>query len=66
MSKYVTHLIKNGSGLTMKAACGRSIYRMSCGSQADKWDGFKAANNKCEKCENSKQADFNRRNEVAK
>lgn len=64
MTKYVTHLNKGGKGMTLKSACGRSIFRMSCGSLSSDWDTFKNSSNKCEKCENSKQAEFYRRKDI--
>ncbi len=55
-----THLNKSGSGMASMTACGRNILRTPLSTN---WEGFKklAMNQRCEKCENSKQAAVNRK-----
>lgn len=59
-----THLDKGGNGMAARTACGRNILRTPISTG---WADFKAtpANQQCEKCAASKQADLNRRKEVA-
>jgi len=57
------HLIKSGSGMAVKSACGRNVLRLP---MAVNWDGFKATAKaeRCEKCDTSKQAALNLRNDM--
>ena len=57
---HVTHLNKNGSGMTSMTACGRNILRTPL---CVKWNEFKnePAQYRCTKCVQSKQFELNTR-----
>lgn len=49
--------------MAVKSACGRNVLRLP---MAVNWEGFKttAKADRCEKCDASRQAELNRRNEL--
>jgi hypothetical protein len=65
MAYHQMHLIRSGSGMATKSACGRNVLRLPL---ATNWEGFKATPefNRCEKCAASKQAELNTRRDAEK
>src|SRR5574343_109879 len=60
MSFHKMNLNKSGAGMTARTACGRNILRTPLSM---KWDDFKMlpVDQRCEKCDVSRQAEVNRR-----
>ena len=60
MAKRQLHLYKSGSGMGARTACGRNILRTPMSAQ---WANFIATplDQRCSKCDASRQAELNRR-----
>lgn len=61
----VIHLNKSGRGMASMTACGRNILRTPLSTN---WEGYKETpkEQRCAKCEASKQAEVNRKSDARK